>query len=742
MIKKNKLGSVLIAVFIAISVLLLIAVLGVMSYVQGLLHQDVRISLTEIVNQNKNVITSKISLEVNNLNIVSKQLSEQLAVTGDISDRAVEEAFLGYAQRTEDPLLCWANKDGEAVYGDRQRVNVAGRRYFQYAMQGDENISEQLISRLNGDDIFVISVPFRYEDEIIGTIQKQYTPEEMYDICSISIFSEQGDMFIINSDGYVLISSLNNENGAQTGNYYRSLYLHSPEDSKTLENNVRAGESGFFESSVGGEDAFFAYTPIEMVRDWYLITSIKTTAVMANSNNAIMLMYTVLFVFLMLITSGITYIVLVRNRQQKRLEKIAFNDEVTGGFTYTKFQLDVKKLFAGCTEEDKLSIVAVDIDGFKYINRFYGFEIGDMVLKEVHDHFVGYLTSQESLARISSDYFVLALKNASQERLEKLFCSELIINNVRIYLSAGLYPVTDMTESINLMMDKANLARHEVKGKHFKRVELYSIKSDEVLARNEQIKTGIEAALLNDELIPFFQPKVDTRTNRLVGAEALARWIKPDGKMVSPGEFIPICEETGLISLVDWRIFEKTVQFIRRALDNGVGCVPISVNFSRINLMNADFFITMRETLEEYRIPRGLIEIELTETVIFDNADIIGSFIEQLHKIGLKISMDDFGSGYSSLQMLKDVNIDVLKIDRGFLMETSNSEKQKIVFETIVHMAKRLDIDIVVEGVETLENIELMHSSGCSVAQGYYYSKPVATEVFEGIYKNGSVERS
>ncbi len=736
--RKLKKRGLSFAFTIIINVLLLIVVLVLMSYVQRLLFSDVRISLTEIVTQNKNLISSKIQLEVQNLGNISQQISERIDIKDNSSDQSVEQIFLDYAERTKDPMLCWANTKGDAIYGDGQRVSIAGRKYFQLALEGRSNISERTLSRLTAEDIFVISVPLRYGDEIIGTIQKQYTPEEMYQICSVSLFSERGSMYIINSDGYILINSSQGAQYTDSSNYYRMLFSSNKENSIRMEEDIRAGKSGFMETTMDGEKVFSAYTPIEHVHDWYLITSIKTDAIISNSNNAIKLMYGALIVFVLSLTASMLYQFTLKNRQQKHLEHIAFVDTVTGGNTYAKFIMDVQTLFA-IQGTATSYIITFDVDGFKYINRFYGFELGDSILKKVYEHCASLLLPTECIARTSSDHFVLALKDISLERLNRMFCSDLTFDKIKIYLSTGLYPVTDTSESLNLMVDKANLARQVAKGRRIKRVEVYSQNSDEELAKNEQMKSGVEQALENDEIVPFFQPKVDVNTNKLVGAEALARWITKEGKMIFPNDFIPVCEETGLISLVDWRIFECTLAFIRSCLDKGIACVPISVNFSRINLLNEHFSDSLQEALRKYQVPAHLIEVELTETVIFDNVETINAFIDQLHDIGLTISMDDFGLGYSSLQMLKDINIDVLKIDKTFLQATSNSSRQKVVFETIIQMANRLHIKTVVEGVETIENIELMRSADSHIAQGYYYSKPVAADTFEKYYAEGKI---
>lgn len=727
------------AYIIVLSAVLLTAVMLLMNHVKQRLLSDVSINLTEIVTQNKDVITSKLMLEVNNLELVSKQLSERISFAGDSSDMKVKEMFLNYAERGIDDMLCYSDREGHAVYGSGEEASIAGRQYFLLALQGKANISERIISRLNGEDIFVISVPLNHEGEIIGTIQKQYMAKEMYDICSASLFSQQGSMYIINSEGYILINSEYEEQyNKESSNYYRMLFLDNPKVAKKLEMDIETKQEGFFEAQIGKERVFSAYTPIEEIHDWYLITSINTNAVMPNAVIVIKIFYGILFAVILFAVAMMMYLLLLKRKQSEELEKIAFVDEVTAGDTYTKFMINVQELFEQ-NPKGQFSMLVFDIDNFKYINAFYGFDKGDEILKCVYKLYRENMGKRECLARITADHFVAVLQDVSEDRLREIFCAEKNISGVKVYFSAGLYPIKDIKEGLGLMMDKANLASRRTKGRRHKGVGVYSTEYDKELAKNERIKREVEQAVSQGEIIPFFQPKVDIHTGKLAGAEALARWITSTGKLIPPDEFIPACEHTGTIDKIDWAIFDATLAFIKRSMEMGIQCVPISVNFSRTHLFDIGFSENLRQKMMQQGVPAKLIEVELTETIIFDNAENINRFIEELHEIGVKVSMDDFGSGYSSLHMLKDVNIDVLKIDRGFLKGTTNSKKQQAIFEAIAQMANKLELEVVVEGVETTENVELMKKVKYNVAQGYFYSRPVDAERFSTMYKEGTV---
>lgn len=723
---------------IVINICLLFSVSFLMRKVQNLLDSDVQINLTEVVTQNKNVITSRLTLEMNNLSIISRQLSDRVPENPKDYPAALKETFLSYHPETQGEEVFIADQEGTAIFSDGAEIDISGRNYFRLGMQGINNISERTVSRRNGEDIFVICTPILCKGSIVGTVQKQYTSQEIYDLCSISLFSEKGNMKIINNQGYILIDSDQDGYIKESDNYFRQLYLDMPDASRLLEDDIKNKRSGFFETTVDGVRYFSAYTPIDDVYDWYLITSVAKDAVSPNATIVIKLFYFILSAVVVVFGISVFYILILKNRQESRVRKVAFVDNVTDGNTFAKLQYDFETAFR-FRPGDHTALLAFDIDNFKYINSLYGFDAGDQILKEIYQKYASRLNSHELIARVYGDHFVAILQDGSARRLEQLFEPELNCGGITVYLSAGLYPVTDLKESINLMIDKASTAKQQTKGIRYKNIQVYTEEMNQQMIQNEQMKRLVEQAISDDEIVPYFQPKVDIETRKLVGAEALARWKKKDGSIVPPGAFIPVCEKTGLITTIDFMIFEKTLQFLQRNLEQGIPCPPISVNFSRVHFFNNGFLETILEKLDAYQVPPELIEVEITETAIYDNYQLMEQFIEKLHFHGLRISMDDFGSGYSSLHMLKDIPIDVIKIDRGFLMETANSTKQKVVFAAIAQMAEGLEMEVVVEGVENQENVDLMKEFGCTIAQGFLFARPMPQDDFENIYKGGYV---
>lgn len=718
--------------------LLFLSVFFLMNYVQFLLNADVEINLTEIATQNKDVITTKLQLEVNNVDAASTQVSENLKRLG--GEEHLVKAYQDYIEATQNELLYIAKPDGTAIFSDGATIDVSGRSYFRNAIHGNQNISDKVVSRLNGEEVFIISVPIEYENKVIGTLQKFYSSNDMYELCKLSLFSSKGYMNILNGEGDLLVSSENESYNNESDNYYRILSAQGNEKaSQLLKEGIEQMETGFIETRKDGERIFSVYTPIEGVHDWYLVSSISTAAVSPNANIVIKMFYFILCLIVIIFAICLLYFLSYKNRQQAKLSKIAFVDSVTQGNTYNKFTVLLEEALLKKGSQ-KYYLMVMDIDNFKYINSYYGFDVGDKILYQIYHSIASLLKKEEELCRISSDHFVILLNDANQQRLNAIVkVASQNEQGLRLYFTAGVYEIKDASESTSLMLDKASAAAHASKDTLHKRIQFYTGEYDAQMIHNEQMKRNIEKGLANSEMIPYFQPKINIHDRSLVGAEALARWKKADGTLVPPFEFIPLCEKTGLIVDLDMMIFEKTLQFIRHNLDQNISCVPISVNFSRIHLMDETFLNQLEILMKTYDIPNDLIELELTESIWIDNHELIKGFIEKVHEQGWHISMDDFGSGYSSLNMLKDVKIDVLKIDQAFLQTTEDGDRQKIILAAIVKMAKELNIKIVVEGVETTEQVTLMEEVGCNIAQGYHYARPMDEESFEKVFRKGKV---
>lgn len=256
-----------------------------------------------------------------------------------------------------------------------------------------------------------------------------------------------------------------------------------------------------------------------------------------------------------------------------------------------------------------------------------------------------------------------------------------------------------------------------------------------LLISKDNAEEAIKNAVDNKEIKVFYQPKFDSVNSKVTGAEALSRWIK-EGEVISPAQFVPILEETGFITILDWYVLAQTCEFIKGELEQKHNIVTISVNFSRVHTKNKDFVQQLCNVVDSYQVPRKLIEIEITESAMAVDGESIIHFIEKIRDAGFSISIDDFGSGLSSLNFVKDVPANVIKIDKSLLSGNCENEKERIVLESIFEFAHRLKLITVAEGVETKEQLGFLRTCGCEVIQGYLFAKPMPDEDFRKVLAN------
>lgn len=427
-------------------------------------------------------------------------------------------------------------------------------------------------------------------------------------------------------------------------------------------------------------------------------------------------------------------------KTEQTIEQVKAVDSLTGLYTFERF----KKIAQTLLEEKsngEYYILHFNIKKFKYLNQIYTIPVGDRVLKEIGQTIKSMLANGEYATRVSADRFAavmykkdgfplnLANMKESMEAIKKKMRLEIPLEMI-----IGIYKVEDTNEQIESMLDKAISAQRSISKNSDEIFAFYTKELAEQIEKETKIEREMEAALINGEFKPYYQPKVILFNEEVVGAEALVRWIKEDGSIICPDDFIPIFEKNGFINQLDIYILEQTCAYIRKREDAGLRRITISVNQSREVLVARGYFEKVTEIVNKYQIPENMIEIEITESVYLEQKDVIISITSRLQEMGVKVSIDDFGSGYSALSMVSDLYMDELKIDRDFFMASKNIRARAII-EVIVQMAHTLGMTVVCEGVETKEQVEFLSNIGCDKAQGYYYSKPIPQGEFEALLK-------
>ena len=446
----------------------------------------------------------------------------------------------------------------------------------------------------------------------------------------------------------------------------------------------------------------------------------------------------IVFITCIVIVVLIMYALLTNRMANYKVEKKEFEllqkkiqlDEITGLYNRTYFFELARELIDKTKEE--MCIVTMDVANFKAVNEFYGINIGDELLKELAKQLLDIGKECEMIpARFMADHYYMCMSKKDFERIDFPKSFKTFLEDMDIKVVYGVFVVEDGNSMpVNVMCDRAFAAAHDKAYKYVEYIHFYNDLVHKQLMLEKEIENEMEKALAERQFCIVIQPKYSAVSEKVVGGEVLVRWQHPKKGMVSPGVFIHVFEKNGFITHLDYYVWEETCKLLKKLKDDGVKTVPISINVSRAHFYGNELKQRMLDLIEKYNLETRDIELEITESICGDAPDSIYETIRELQDIGFKIAMDDFGSGYSSLNMLKEMPLDILKMDLKFL--NGEHEKGRKILKALIDMAYTLDLKVVVEGVETLSQVEFLRQFGddCSI-QGYYYSKPVVAEVFE-----------
>lgn len=421
-------------------------------------------------------------------------------------------------------------------------------------------------------------------------------------------------------------------------------------------------------------------------------------------------------------------------------------DMLTGILNYDSLVESGNKLRKRGTLSD-YTAVQLNIRNFKYLNSKIGTGNGDILLQRYASLIASAVYPYGLYARTGSDNFIMLIKNGREEDIiEKLSESRIdmseygIDEKIQISVRCGIYRINE-NDSIQDAINYTSVALKNARVSGNNYIVRFEKSMLESIVNSSSIIADFRRALAEGEFHVFYQPKVNISTNDLCGAEALVRWIK-DGRIIPPSDFIPVLENEGLITRIDFFVFETVCRNIRDWIKKGIKPVPISSNFSKLHLADPDFADRILEITEKYKISHELIEIELTESSGYSDYDALTKLVSRMNREHIRTSIDDFGTGYSSLSMLKDINVDVVKIDKSFLDKTGSRDvHQEKMLENVIRMINDLDRTVICEGIETSVQLDFLKHADCSVAQGYFYDKPLRHAEFELRLKNPHYEK-
>lgn len=420
------------------------------------------------------------------------------------------------------------------------------------------------------------------------------------------------------------------------------------------------------------------------------------------------------------------------HENRKRLISLQAIDKETGIFNREAFSRRTEELIRSNPDKNYI-VVRWDIDRFKVYNDTFGVRAGDALLRAIGKSYIDRNLQSVVYGHWGSDHFIMCMeeKSFSGVAVHKYISEQISLYrpDFEFVVRMGVYRVTDPNLNVTLMADRAFMAMKSIKKDFEKRIAYYDDSMRDQMMEEQELITAMEPAIQNEEFQIYFQPQYNYATGKMTGAEALVRWVHPKKGMISPVKFIPLFEQNGFICHLDEYIWDKVCKFIRKWIDNGLKMVPVSVNISRRDIYNpklCDFIINLTN---KYEINPSMLRLEITESAYMEEPAQLIRVVEKLKNAGFVIEMDDFGSGYSSLNTLKDVPVDILKLDLKFLSSDKNdgasNKRGGSIMTSIVRMAHWLNLPIIAEGIETVEQAEFLKSIGCYTMQGFLFSRPI-----------------
>ncbi|HBF8535765.1 TPA: EAL domain-containing protein [Clostridioides difficile] len=728
--------------FTLITILFLTSLFLTMGYIyiedtKHLLMSEAKIHIKEVAVQGSQLAQRQIEKDLDVLNI----FSNYYASNPDIPNEEKMKNLLDEMENQKFYTMAIVDINGNAENTKGDKFSVKDREFFKNSIKGKKYVSSPYVDEVNKSiKKITISVPLLNNDKVVGVLYCTYNINTLMKLINVSFYENNSISYVVRNDGTII---LHPQEDSLSKNIYKLLKQDNDiREINRLKKELQENKTGATVLNMLEERRYLGYATMDngnsennYIKDWNLIFSIPETVVFSNSEQIInRAIYAVLFIILIFIAI-IFYIIYIKKSNEKEILSLAYEDKVTHIGNQNKFYRECSKYLL-----DKPSlnytIVYFDINNFKMINDTFGYEFGDNLLITIAKALKEELTEGEVYARLSSDYFAIFCdyKNGKNKLIRKI---DSIRNNIEsnlsivfeISLCVGIYFVEEGEVDIQKAVNKANMARSVAKGKNIN----YAIYNEDVrnkLSEESMILDDIKIALVKNQFEVYYQPKFSLVTGEMIGSEALIRWNHPEHGFISPAVFIPIAEKSKLILKIGRFVFERVCNDLSEWKKQGKKIVPVSINLSRVELYQPDIVKFINKTIQMYNLSSDLIEIEITETVAINELNILKNVLNELRKYGFSISMDDFGTGYSSISCLRDMPIDILKLDKSFLNGIEHDERSRNIAKSIVSLAKSLDLVVIIEGVESKEQAELMKQFGCDLVQGFYFARPMPAKNF------------
>lgn len=604
---------------------------------------------------------------------------------------------------------------------------------------GEKYISQVYWHRVLKKKFIFYSVPVRDQNnQVIGALFGLKDIQAFADILNrITRSKIPFDIDWIDVEGNFITWSEHSVSKKKMKSIYEDQYL-GKEDKSHVKKKVKSKESFFTTFYVENNTYPIYFQPLSY-NGWYIVCVSTIKNFQSSTHTSLMIIFSVFFVSILLYVAFLFFGTRLLQNNQKKLIQLAYYDTITGVYNFERFRWE---LYRGKFEAGKYSIAILNIRHFQYINEVFGTERSDLLLRIVTWSIQPFLKENEFYCRHQADQFYLLLQEADNKILEYRLKQMMESIGINAAKEESSYPVTlycgiailehEQDISSDLWLHQAEFALKQGRDEHGNVIKCYDREMHQIDLLQNSIEGRMYEALKQGEFHLYLQPKIDIQKEKLIGAEALVRWICSDGIMIYPDQFIPIFEKNGFCVELDYFMFEQVCKCLQKWKEQGITGLTISVNQSKLMFYQTNYVERLCSITKKYGVQNGQITLEILEGLIVKNREKLNYIMKQLRKEGFCISLDDFGTGYSSLSLLADMELDEIKLDRSFLSEQLiQKQAGKKVLKNMIKLGKDLHFMTVVEGVETKEHHQLLKEFGCHIGQGYYYSKPISVEEFE-----------
>jgi diguanylate cyclase (GGDEF)-like protein len=714
---------------------------------QHILEGDNRTFFTEIASESAKTLESKLDSRLSALSDYAHHFIDfQSAPRGERQEIVASVMRSG----TFDDLI-YIEMNGTAISARHGNGMLSHRGFFRLASSGIKNVSEVLTSDFSGESIHVFSVPVYDNGVITAVLSGAMNVDYINDLMSTDTFNGKAISYVMNSDGVIVLTPPGDILYVDSGmSLFEAITLTNITEAELKGEFIKDQAHGSFVFDVEGEPFFASFKAIG-INDWIVMNIVHSNDIRAVTGNVLSMALIFTALFAAFVCAGIIFFGIRSWLASKKYHEavserdvLKYIDSLTGGPSFEKFMEVVEELFAKKVNTN-YAMLSMDISKFRTINDHLGHDEGNKVLVKLAELLERNIVAGETYTRRSADKFYILIKyDADVDIFGRI---DTIINDayyqvgdMKLTLLFGVYKIDDLDMDVRHILDRADLARRTIKSNNESSFAFFDNNMLTKIREEKQIESLMESALESREFRVYLQPKYDLHDRTtIIGAEALVRWFR-DGKMIPPGGFIPIFEKNGFILKVDRFVFEEVCKQQKIWLARGYEMRVISVNMSRVNLQEPNFVRDLYDICTKYNVPTKYFEIEITESVAFENLDVLTRVFNELKNYGFHISIDDFGTGYSSLNMLKNLPVDVLKIDRAFLTDTGKNERANNIISHVIQLALSLHMKTICEGIETIEQVSLLSELGCDMAQGFYFARPMPIEDYEKLLYSDNKE--